>query len=67
MFHKVKSALKGTRRETVEAVKQKGTEVMNVISEYDLKHCFDQWKTLMERRRDHEEQPTVFGINRLNG
>lgn len=68
MFHKVKSALKGTRCETDEAVKQKGTEVMNVLSENDLEHyCFDQRKTLMERCRGREEQPTVFGINRLNG
>lgn len=42
MFPKVKSALKGTTFETDEAEEQKATEVVNVLSENDIEHCFDQ-------------------------
>lgn len=52
MFPKVKEVLKGTRFETVEAVKQKATETMNMLTENDLKHCFEQWKIRMEKCRD---------------
>ena len=36
LFTKVKSALKGTRFESVEAVKEKATEVMYGLTENDL-------------------------------
>ena len=49
LFPKVKSALKGTRFTTVESVKTKATEVMNMVSENDFQHCFQQWKIRMER------------------
>lgn len=52
MFPKVKEVLKGTRFETVEAVKQKATETMNMLTENDFKHCFEQWKIRMEKCRD---------------
>lgn len=52
LFPKVKSALKGTRFETVEAVKEKATEVMYGLTENDLQHCYEQWKIRMERCRD---------------
>ena len=42
LFPKVKSALKGTRFETVEAVKEKATETMNTLTEDDFKHCYEQ-------------------------
>ena len=48
-FPKVKSALKGTRFESVEAVKEKATEVMYGLTENDLQHCYEQWKIRMER------------------
>ena len=51
LFPKIKSALKGTRFESVDAVKAKATELMNKLSE-DLRHCFLQWKIRMERCRD---------------
>ena len=54
LFPKVKSALKGTRFETVDAVKAKVAEVMKGLSEDDLKHCFEQWKIRMERCRDQK-------------
>ena len=44
--------LKGTRFESVDAVKAKATELMNKLSEDDLQHCFQQWKIRMERCRD---------------
>lgn len=52
MFPKVKEALKVTRFETVKAVKQKATETMNMLTENDLKHCFEHWKIRMEKCRD---------------
>ncbi|KAJ8940926.1 hypothetical protein NQ318_013187, partial [Aromia moschata] len=45
LFPKVKSALKGTRFESVEAVKVKAT-VLNQPTETDFQHCFQQWKSL---------------------
>ncbi|KAJ8945970.1 hypothetical protein NQ318_016798 [Aromia moschata] len=48
----VKSALKGTRFESVEAVKAKATEVLNQLTEAGFQHCFQQWKSRMERCRD---------------
>ncbi|KAJ8944952.1 hypothetical protein NQ318_013100 [Aromia moschata] len=41
--------LKGTRFESVEAVKAKATEVLNQLTEADFQHCFQQWKSRMER------------------
>ena len=32
-------------------MKAKATELMNKLSEDDLQHCFQQWKTRMERGR----------------
>jgi len=51
-FKKITSALKGTRFESIEAVKAKAAELMNKLSEDDLQHCFQQWKIRMERCRD---------------
>ena len=51
---KIKSALKGTRFESVDAVKAKAAELMNKLSEDDLQHCFQQWKIRMEQCRDWE-------------
>jgi hypothetical protein len=48
LFPKIKAALKGTRFESVDAVKAKATEVMKKLSEKDLQHCFQQWKIRME-------------------
>jgi len=52
LFPKIKSALKGTRFESLVAVKTKAAEIMNKLSEDDLQHCFQQWKTRMERYTD---------------
>ena len=46
------SALKGTRFESVDAVKAKAAELMNKLSEDDLQLYFQQWKIRMERCRD---------------
>ena len=51
LFPKMKFALKGTRFESMYAVKAKATEFMNKLSEDDLQHCFQQWKIHMERCR----------------
>jgi hypothetical protein len=52
LFPKIKSALKGTRFESVDSVKAKATELMNKLSEDDLQHCFQQWKIRREWCRD---------------
>ena len=52
LFPKIKSALKGIRFESIDAVKAKATELMNKLSEDDLQHCFEQWKIHMELCRD---------------
>jgi hypothetical protein len=58
LFPKIKSALKGTHFDSVDAVKVKVMEVMK-LSEKVLQHCFQQWKICMERCRvqggDHIE------------
>ncbi|KAJ8939767.1 hypothetical protein NQ318_009798 [Aromia moschata] len=46
--------LKGTRFESVEAVKAKATEVLNQLTEADFQHCFQQWKSRMERCKDRQ-------------
>ncbi|KAJ8951213.1 hypothetical protein NQ318_010240 [Aromia moschata] len=43
-----------TRFESVEAVKAKATEVLNQLTEADFQHCFQQWKSRMERCRDRQ-------------
>ncbi|GFX48184.1 mariner Mos1 transposase [Trichonephila clavipes] len=54
LFPKVKSALKGTRFESVEAVKEKVARVLKELAKGDFQHCFQQWKIRMERFRDRE-------------
>ncbi|KAJ8960222.1 hypothetical protein NQ318_003946 [Aromia moschata] len=46
--------LKGIRFESVEAVKAKATEVLNQLTEADFQHCYQQWKSHMERFRDRQ-------------
>ncbi|KAJ8962825.1 hypothetical protein NQ318_001225 [Aromia moschata] len=55
------SALKWTRIESVEAVKTKATEVLNQLTEADFQHCFQQWKSRMERCRDRQRQYEIEG------
>ena len=52
LFRKIKSAIKGTRFESVGAVKANATQLLNSLSQDDLQHCFQQWKIRMERCRD---------------
>jgi len=52
LFPKIKSALKGTRFESVYAVKAKATQLLNSLTQDDLQHCFQQWKIRMKRCRD---------------
>ncbi|GFV86352.1 protein GVQW3 [Trichonephila clavipes] len=53
-YLEVKSALKGTRFESVEAVKEKAARVLKELTKDDFQHCFQQWKIRMERCRDRE-------------
>jgi len=52
LFPKITCALKGTRFESVDAVKAKAMELMNKLSGDDLQHCFQQWKIRIERCRE---------------
>ena len=54
LFPKIKSALKETRFESVDAVKAKATQLLNSLTQDDLQHCFQQWKIRMERCTDRE-------------
>ncbi|GFU82523.1 putative mariner transposase [Trichonephila clavipes] len=54
LFPKGKSALKGTRFESVEAVKEKAARVLKELTKDGFQHCFQQWKIPMERCRDRE-------------
>ncbi|VVC44527.1 Transposase, type 1 [Cinara cedri] len=49
LFPKIKSALKGTRFESMEAVKQKTAELLKALTKEDFQHCFDQWKKRIEK------------------
>ncbi len=44
LFPKIMSALKETRFELVEEVKQKLAELLHVLTKEDFQYCFDQWK-----------------------
>ena len=52
LFPNIKSALKGTRFESVDAVKAKATQLLNSLTQDDQQHCFQQWKIRMEQCRD---------------
>ena len=52
LFLKIKSSLKGTRFESVDAVKTKATQLLNSLTQNYLQHYFQQWKIRMERCRD---------------
>ena len=54
LIPKIKSGLKRTRFESVDAVKNKPTQVIYDLSEKDLQHCFQQWMIRMKRCRDQE-------------
>ena len=49
LFPKIKAVLKGTRFESMEAVKQKTADLLKALTKENFQHCFDQWKKRMER------------------
>nr|CAH7723473.1 unnamed protein product [Callosobruchus chinensis] len=54
LFPKIKSSLKGTRFESVEDVKEKTADLLKRLTLHDMQHCFEQWKTRMQRCIDRE-------------
>jgi hypothetical protein len=46
LFPKIKSALKGIRFESMEAVKQKTADLLKALTKEDFQHCFNQWKNV---------------------
>jgi len=43
LFTKKKTELKGTRIESVKAIKLKATEILNKLTQEDFLHYFTQW------------------------
>lgn len=52
---KVKSALKWTRFQSVEAVKEKAARVKKDLTEKYFQQCLEQWKIRMDHCMDREE------------
>jgi len=49
LFPKLKITLKRTRFQTIEEVKTKAAAQLQGLTSDDLQHCFEQWKTRMQR------------------
>lgn len=54
LFPKVKSSLKGTHFQSVEQVKAKTADLLKRLTTDELQHCFEQWKTRMQRCIDRQ-------------
>jgi len=48
LFPKIKSELKGTHFVLVENVKAKTGEILNSLTEHDLRNCFEHWQHRMQ-------------------
>jgi len=48
LFPKIKSVLKGTQFVSVENVKAKTAEILNSLTERDLRNCFEHWQHRMQ-------------------
>jgi len=48
LFPKIKSVLKGTHFVSVENVKAKKPEILNSLTEHDLRNCFELWQHRMQ-------------------
>jgi len=48
LFPKIKSVLKGTHFMSVENVKAKTAEILNSLTEHDLRNCFEHWQHRMQ-------------------
>jgi len=49
LFPKLKSILKVTRFESIEAAKNRTTQILKQFTENEIQHAFDQWKIRMQR------------------
>jgi len=48
LFPKIKSMLKGNHFVSVEHVKAKTAEILNCLTEHDLRDCFEHWQHRMQ-------------------
>jgi hypothetical protein len=48
LFSKIKSELKWTHFVLVECVKAKTAEILNSLTEYDPRNCFEHWQHYMQ-------------------
>jgi len=49
LFPNIKSVLKGTHFVSVENVKTKTAEILNSLTEHDLRNCFEHWQHRMQQ------------------
>ncbi|VVC44325.1 Hypothetical protein CINCED_3A012738 [Cinara cedri] len=56
LFTKIKSALKGTRFESMEEVKRKSAELLNGLTKTNFQNCFEQWKKRIKRCVERGEE-----------
>lgn len=52
IFPKVNSALKRNHFQTVDEVEEKMAALLKKLTRVDLQHCFNQWKSRMQRCTD---------------
>lgn len=57
-----KSAVKGTRFQTVETLKQKATKSMKDFTKEHFQYCFNEWKIHMQRLGDRRDVSALKGI-----
>jgi transposase len=48
LFPKIESVLKGTHFLSVENVKAKMVEILNSLTEHDLRNCYERWQRHMQ-------------------
>jgi hypothetical protein len=55
LFPKIKSVLRGTHFVSVEYVKAKMADILNSLTEHDLRNCFEHWQHRMQLCVNSEE------------
>ena len=70
LFPKINSVLKGTHFVSVENAKEKMAEILNSLTEHDLRNCFEHWQHRMQLCVNSEgncfEGDVVDFLNLLN-
>jgi transposase len=48
LFPKIKSVLKGTHFVSVENVKAKTADILDILTQHDMRNCFEHWHHRMQ-------------------